>query len=63
MIYLHDENLTLVDLEDLQDLTEIEKVQKLCGYEDDGIMHLETIQKLEAIAAKSTADLILKGEI
>ncbi len=63
MIYLHDETLTCFDAEDLEYLSKLNKAQYLTSYHDDGIMHLETIQKLEAIAAKSAADLILEADI
>ena len=63
MIYLHDEALTCFDEEDLKYLSKLNKAQYLVSYHDDGIMHLETIQKLEAIAARSAADLIIEEEI
>lgn len=63
MMFLHDESLSLPDIEDLLDLTEHTKVEALCGYEDDGIMHLETIEKLEAIAAHSTALLLIEDTL
>ena len=63
MMFLHDETLTLPDTENSIDLTEYTKAEALCGYEDDGIVHLETIQKLEAIAAGSAADLILERDL
>ena len=63
MRFLHDELLTCFDQEDVDYMKELNNVDNLIQYHDDGIMHIETIEKLEAIVAASGANLLLNEEL
>lgn len=55
-IFAEDEVLDAYDTEAKQDEDEKKKVEHLIEY-DDGIMHLETVERLASVAAQTEADL------